>query len=408
MPELNAVSVIPLITSITDLDDPESIQESYFNTAVKLQQMNLQNEILKLLHVLWLEGSAFGYVYDDDSSFFIHVLDGKYCKISSLDRGVPRFAFDFTYFDSAPADLENWAPEFKKKYNAYLKDSQGMRWQELEHNCQICLKLDMDDPLLSLPPFLPIFELLISLIDLQGIQDVKNELQIIKILVARLETFDNGEPDDWKVNLDLATEYYNLLAESLPPQVAAVISPLPIEPVEFKANDTKEENDIATATNTLFKTSGGSSVLGSDKSGSSIFKAQIISDVNFGVKTVLGQIQRWVNVYLDDILGEDHALVKFIETTAYTVADKKKSLLESGNNGVPFKLAVGALDGYSPLELLSLDYLENKVLKLHESWIPFSTSYTQSGKGTQGAPEKAESELTDEGADTRDEEKNKM
>lgn len=239
-------------------------------------------------------------------------------------------------------------------------------------------------------------------------QQVKNELQIIKILVARLETFDNGEPDDWKVNLDLATEYYNLLAESLPGQVASVISPLPIDTIEFEANDASEENDIATATNTLFKTSGGSSVLGSDKSGSSIFKAQIISDVNFGVKTVLGQIQRWVNVYLDDRLGEGHALVKYIETTAYTAADKKKSLLESGNNGVPFKLAVAAIDGYTPLEILSLDYLENSVLKLHETWIPFKTSYTLSGENGNGAPIKDDSELTDEGADTRDEEKNKM
>lgn len=62
MPDLNAVQLIPLITSITDLDDPDTIKETYFNTAVKLQQMNLPNELLKLLHVLWLEGSAFGYI----------------------------------------------------------------------------------------------------------------------------------------------------------------------------------------------------------------------------------------------------------------------------------------------------------------------------------------------------------
>ena len=52
---------------------------------------------------------------------------------------------------------------------------------------------------------------------------------------------------------------------------------------------------------------------------------------------------------------------------------------------------------------------ENEVLKLHEKFIPLSTSYTQSGMagdGSAGAPTKDAKDLTDEGSETREKEKN--
>lgn len=82
---------------------------------------------------------------------------------------------------------------------------------------------------------------------------------------------------------------------------------------------------------------------------------------------------------------------------------------------MPVKLAVAALDGISPLEALSMDYLENTVLKLHETWIPFSTSFTLSGSASQqvidgktddtkgGRPQS--DNLTDEGEKSRESEK---
>ena len=64
-----------------------------------------------------------------------------------------------------------------------------------------------------------------------------------------------------------------------------------------------------------------------------------------------------------------------------------------------------ALLGISPLDSYSFNVLEHKILKIHENWVPLSSSYTQgAGSDTGGAPTKPDSELTDEGAKSRDKE----
>ena len=65
--------------------------------------------------------------------------------------------------------------------------------------------------------------------------------------------------------------------------------------------------------------------------------------------------------------------------------------------------------GYDPLESMASDWLESKLGLATTRWInPVKTSYTQSGNSsTGGAPEKDGGDLTDEGAKTKDQEKNK-
>ena len=397
--------IIPQV-DITTENDPDAVLKSYYETAKKVEQMDLANEIYKLLTVYWREGVVYAYVYDDDKDggFFFHVLDADYCRVSSIENGICNFAYDFSYFRRYTDDLEYWDSEFKKKYNAYQEDS-ALQWQELDPARTICLKFDMSDPKLSLPVFLPIFELLISLVDLQSIEAVKDQLSIYKLLVAKMETLSGtNESDDFKVDPDTALEYYYKLCKYLPPEVAACLSPLPLDVIDFKGTTTDEENALSKSIDNVFKTSGGAQILNSDKiSGSTAFKAAIIADTEMGLSSVLPQIQKWVNRYLTYKLGEKHAKVKYLEASPYTKADKKSELITSGQNGVPVKLAVASLDGFSPLECLSLDVLENSILKLQDSWVPFNTSYVQSGSN-----EKDDGDLTDEGAETKDQEKNKM
>lgn len=314
------------------------------------------------------------------------------------------FAFDFNYFRKYQDDLEFWDKEFKSKYTKYQGDN-TLRWQELDIERTICLKVNIEDFTMCLPPFVGLFESLIDLIDLQSIQAVKDELSIYKLLVARLQPLSGtDEPDDFEVDISTALEYFNKFAASLPDQVNAAISPLPIEAIEFKENTTNDVDALSTAQSNLLKMSGGSQILDNDKSGSTIYEAQILSDTLTALKPLLPQIQAWVNRYLGYSIGE-HAFVKYLEVSPYTKNKKKKELLESGQNGVPVKLAVAALDGFNPIETMSLDFLENKVLKLHETWIPFSTSYTQSNSNNQP---KDSDELTDEGSETREQDKNDM
>lgn len=332
-------------------------------------------------------------------------LPSQYCRVSSVNfDGTLNFAFDFSYFRRYEDDLEYWDDEFRKKWNQYQGDN-TLRWQELDVQKTVCFKVNLEDFTLAQPPFIGLFEALIDLIDLQSIQAVKDELSIYKLLVLRLETLSGATiPDDFEVDVDTALDYFNRLADSLPDQVSAAISPLPIETIEFNDDRTKDVNSLSDAQSNLLKMSGGSQVLDNDKSGTTIYEAQILSDTLTALKPLLPQIQSWVNRYLGYVLG-DHAHIKYMEVSPYTKQKKRKELLESGQNGVPVKLALAALDGFNPLETISLDFLENDVLKLHETWIPFQTSYTLSSDGTQ---EKDDDDMTDEGLATKEEDKNTM
>jgi hypothetical protein len=342
-------------------------------------------------------------VYEDETGFFIMPLNGDYCKVSSTNYdGTLNFAFDFSYFRRNAQLLEYWDPEFQTKYNAYSSDN-NLRWQELDPQRTICIKVNLDDPTLVLPPFLALFEQMIDLIDLQSIQKVKDELSIYKMLVARIQPIKGTNiPDDWEVDIDTAIDYYDKLAETVPPEVACVLSPLPIDPIEFKETDTSDDDMISKSMSNLMKQAGGSQILDNDKSGATIFKAQIIFDTQNALRPVLPQINKWINRYIGYELGDDHAYVKYLPVSPWTKQDYKDSLLNSAQYGVPVKMAVAALDGFNPLETLSMEFLENQCFNLHENWIPLQSSYTQSGDSN----EKSDSELTDEGAETREQEKN--
>lgn len=414
----DAFNIIPLIDPTQD-NNPDDVLSKYYETLIRWQRMDYKNELTKLLLTAWREDTVYAYVYDDSDqeggTCFFHILDGDYCRICAIEEGVLRFAFDFSYFRSHKSELEYWDSEFQSKYNAYEKDT-TLRWQELEYERQICLKVNSDDPTMDYPPFAGLFSKIINLLDLDEIQSVKDELSAYKLLVARLKPLSGTDtPDDFEVDINTALKYYNRLAEALPEYVNACISPLPIDTIEFKNTNSTEDTDmLSSAMSNIFKSIGGV-ILDNDKTGSTIFEAQIIADMEIAQATLLPQIQRWIHLYFNYVVGDHHALIKYIDGVCpYTRKNRRKELLESAQNGMPTKLEISILDGKSPLETISQLYLENDVLGLNDKFIPLSTSYTQSGEvadGTDpvdgGRPESDVGDLTDEGSATREGSKNK-
>ena len=410
----DAFNVIPLVDEREEIDY-EELKNKYYETLVRWQRMDFANELVKLLLVAWREDTVYAYVYDDSDqeggTCFFHILDGDYCRICAIEEGVFRFAFDFSYFRSHKSELDFYDVEFRNKYSKYEKDS-SLRWQELEPERQICLKVNNDDPTMDYPPFASLFESIISAIDLQALQSAKDELSVYKLLVARLQPLSGTDtPDDFEVDVNTAIKYYNRLAESLPECIASCISPLPIEPIEFKDLNTTDTTDmISTSLSNIFKHIGGV-VLDNDKTGTTVYEAQIIADMEIAQATLLPQIQRWINLYLNYVIGEGHSFIKYIDgVSPYTRKSKRKELLESGQNGLATALSIGILDGFSPQETISQLHLQ-KALGLYDLMQPLSTSYTQSGNATTtdtdpitgGRPTEDDStQLTDEGSSTRE------
>ena len=160
------------------------------------------------------------------------------------------------------------------------------------------------------------------------------------------------------------------------------------------------------ATKEVLNTSGGAQILNSSTiSGAEAFRAATRADTELAISSLLGQIQGWTNRMLSYLVS-DPAKVKFFEVSAYTKDAFKESLQKDLNYGFVSALAINSLNGFSELDTLALNFLEKDVLKLNEKFVPLQTASTRSANDEGGAPEKSDTEISGEGSETRDKEKN--
>lgn len=402
---------INLDFSLIEDNDEESLLQDYEDACRFVRKMNLEINMLKLLIIAWREGIVYFQPYqDDDGTMLLMPLDSQYCKIGSIGyNNLLHVAFDFSFFNGANAFyLDIWDPEFKKKYNAYQRDN-TLRWQELE--TARAFKIDISDLDLIVPTFASLFEGLIDLIDLQSLIAVKDSLDIYKLLVMKIPLLNTKNPDDLALDLALAQKFYNKALGILPEEIGLILSPgMDIDSVSFDKNATSDTNAIADSYQNLMEQTGISQIFDSSRlTGASSVKMSMLSDALMATKGIMQQVTAFVNERIQMEYPNSVAYLKFIDTTTYTKDDRINQVEKAANAGLSVKLEYMTLLGYDPLEAISMDWLETKLgLSTTRFVHPLVSSHTQSGGAdTDGAPNKDDGDLTDEGAETKDKEKNK-
>ena len=396
--------------SLVEDDDEESLLQDYEDACRFIRKMNLDINMFKLLIIAWREGIVYFQPYqDDDGTMLLMPLDSQYCKVGSIGyNNLLHVAFDFSFFNGSNAFyLDIWDPEFKTKYNAYQKDN-TLRWQELE--TARAFKIDISDLDLIIPTFASLFEGLIDLIDLQSLIAVKDSLDIYKLLVMKIPLLNSKNPDDLALSLTLAQKFYAKALGTLPPEIGLILSPgMDIDSVSFDKNATSDTNAIADSYQNLMEQTGISQIFDSSRlTGASSVKMSMLTDAMMATKGIMQQVAAFVNERIQMEYPNSAAYLKFIDTTAYTKDDRITQVKDAASLGLPVKQEYMTLLGYDPLETIASDWLETKLGMSVDKFIhPLVSSHTQSGNsGTNGAPEKEDGDLTDEGAETKDKEKN--
>ena len=410
LPDFSAYKV-NLDFSLIEDNDEEKLLKDYEDASRFIRKMNLEINIYKMLLIAWREGIVYFQPYqDDDGTLLLFPLDSQYCRISSIGyNNLYRVAYDFSYFQGANEFyLDIWDPEYKKKYNAYLKDTK-LRWQELE--TARAFKIDISDTDLIIPPFASLFESIIDLIDLQSLMAVKDALEIYKLLVMRIPLLNSQNPDDMALSLELAKKFYNKAAADLPDEIGIILSPMEVDSISFDKSATADTNSIADSYANVMEQTGISQIFDSQRlTGSSSVKMSMLSDALFASKGILPQVEAFVNERIQMEYPNSTAYIKFIDVTTYTREDRIKTVKEAASLGLPVKQEYMALLGYSPLETISTDWLETKLgMSIDKFTHPLISSYTQTGEngdGSDGAPTKDDGDLTDAGEATRDGDKN--
>lgn len=390
-----------------NLDLSKKINEKTFRSQYQkvlndLDKMSIKHEFQKILTTAFKQDVFYGYIYEINDSFMVQELDPNYCKISSSEDGVYNIAFDSSYWDSRKEDLETVDPEFKTLYNTFKSQGTKMKWQELNSEKTICIKIN-EEVLYPIPPFVSLFSALADIEDYRALSKASTETNNYKALSLKIPiNKETGEP---LIEWEKAKEYYAQLANVLPENIGAILTPMDIDSWDFqKSGALSDTNLVTNAEASFFAESGvNSQLLGGHTSSSSSLEKSIEVDET-KIWGVLRQFERWTNRRLKRISSSIKFRVNFLNVTIYNQKEVHERYLKDGQYGLPVRMAIAATSDITPSSLINMSFLENTILDLASGEIPLKSSHTNSGDDEGGRPtnkSKGE-ELTDEGEKSKE------
>lgn len=396
-------SIVPVVDQTKKNISDEKIMKDYWATCKLMNRSDWDAEVYKMNLIAWREDVSFGVYYSDDSGVFILPLSYEYCKVDSFyPDGTLGFCFDCSYFDSHKELAEFWGEPFTSMYNAYLADKVNGRWQHVDDDRTYVIKVGLEDPTLPLPPYIALFNSVINLCDTEDLQATKDEADVYKLLSFEMEP-KGDEPNDFTVDVNTAIEYFDKACGDLPDYVGAILSPLKINPITFKDDQASDINIIERATKTLYNSSGGAQILNSSSISTTIgWTSALIADEEYAAALIRPQVENNLNRLLQ---SEKSTMcrIKLLPVSPYTKSTYKDQLIKDAQYGLPVKLALNALNGYSEIETVSMARLE-KILDVNNLFIVPRSANTTSGNNQEAGRPSIDNpaDLTDAGDASRD------
>jgi len=249
---------------------------------------------------------------------------------------------------------------------------------------------------------------LLDLAEYKRIDKVKARQGISKILFNELPIGDDGMPTLLLEEAEELHKNIKFMVQGLEGTVDVVTSPTKLSLIPLQESNQREQDDIEKATNMVYSSAGTPMVLFNAGSKSSSVGLNLSVQVDEAVMfALLKQYENWYKMKIDMVASSAVKFgIKFLEITRFNRTAKLKDFKEGATYGLPVKLACLAALGFSQREAEGLNFLELSVLKVHENYIPLSSSHTAGAEdGENGAPKKEEP-LSDEGQKTLDGDKN--
>jgi hypothetical protein len=378
----------------------KAFKTGYVRTHELLDNLNIKHEMLKAVKVAWVNDTFYGYEHKGKNSYFIQRLPNEYCNISSIEDGVYNFSFNFSYFDRNEEKLDTFPPEFTALYRKYDNGSEG-EWIELDSKNTICIKineqLDYD-----LPPFVGVFASIFEIEDYKALKKTRETIENYKFIIQKIPIREDSEKNnDFLVDLPTMTMFHNKTARILPEEIGLISTPFDCNIVEF-SKDRTERNQVVDAERDFYSSTGTSQLLFNGDSSSQANLGKSIKVDEQLVFSVLRQVERWLNRKIKfEVKGAYRFRVKILDITIFNQDEHVDRLLKAAQYGIPVKMMICAALGISPSAVSNMTYLENEVLDLPNSFIPLSSTHTQSGNTPSGRPPSKEDELEPKGEEQR-------
>lgn len=392
-----AYVIAPLNFNKTDVKD--SFIKQYKKVSKALELMNLPTIMRTIALVALREGAFYGVLLSDNTSAFIQQINPDYCKITSICDGSFLYSVDMT---KVATTLEFYPPEFTEMYTRYLET--GEQWQEVPVDVCVCVKGDDSLIDLTIPPFASVMPSLYTLANMGSLQETASELRNYKMLAGKLPTDEKG---NIQMDSSLVEQYYSHIANNLDEHVGLVLSPFKLESFGFEnKSGTVDFDDFSNATSNFWSTAGTSGLLhGKENNTSGVTKLAIKNDETF-VLPIIQQFERVINRYLKSAFsGSVKFKITILPITVFNKDEMLKFFKEGASFGIGKSYYAAAL-GIPQNDVAGLDYLEKEIIHFDEL-TPLKNSYTTGGSDAEaGRPASSESDISDAGEKTRDNDTN--
>lgn len=387
--------VTPYKVNISKLK-ANKVRKQFNDAASFLSLMDLKEQGEQMITVSFREDTGYYTTWIGENGITFQQLPPDYCDIASIEDNVLNVSFNFSYFDTNPSMLKLYPKEFDKKYKRYQKDSQTQKWQELDSPTSFAIKCNRDIPSYPIPPLAGIFREIYDLEDYRSLKLSKTELENYAMLVMNLGVDKEG---NWEMPLPVAKGFYGNLAQVLPEEVGAVLSPMKIDKISFERSGVNDTDHIAEAEQQLYTAAGVSSLLFNNIKASSnalLLAIKVDQALTYGiVKSIEGAVNRLLH---GQSFGKNFK-VTFLDCSPFNRKELSDGYLKACQYGMPFVSYYAAAQGMSQSEMDGMTFLEDSVLRLKQRFTPLKSSSTMSSGDSQspGRPTKDIGELTDSG-----------
>lgn len=389
-----------------------TVEKQYHKAVKYLNMLSLPHELVKVRKTCFREDIFYGIEFETDKSYYIKQLNPDYCRVSSIEMGVFNFEFDFSFFNfpstfdcntSLLETYEQIIPDFfYKGYQAYKTSGWKNRWQEIPSDKSICIKLN-EDLEYCLPPFASIYGDIDDIEDykkLSKVAEEQNNYRMVGFKIPLQSVNKNEKSDHFAIKMSTAKTFYEMARANIDPKIGVFMTPFETEDISFSSTKTNGQNKVDDATTSLFNSLGFSQLL---------FNADSTTALKYSVATdeailfkLNKQIERWITRKFHKKYNGAFK-VSLIDATVLSVNDKIDQYLKLAQYGLPTVAHLGALIGINQSDLVSMNFIENEILDVANTFIPLSSSHTQTHDSNEnGRPETSDDELSDSGARTRE------
>lgn len=411
------------------IDETKFDAEEYFKNIKFIEDYNVRSKLDLATKIALREDVYFAYEMTDNSgkNFIWKKLPSQYCKIIGKDRfETYRVAFDLSYFNAYPEDLDRFPIEFREKFNTFLKNNKTSGDKAVQGkknlgtlngiNSKCVNYVELSDKAIAfkfdesvdyvVPYYSGLFIDLIRLAELKDVEILSNVSDNYKLLHQLVPmNKESGEQDDYLISGEDLLVFHNNLKGSAPEGVGTVTTPMPVEAITLKGNVNSAQESITSKQVTSILTQSGTSKLlfnGESTSALGLNKnIQVDENVMF---RMLRQYEKYFNkrLYLYN-KGSYKYHVNFLDSTQFNKTDLLTDLMKAGQAGMNTQFEVNAVLGRSQTDYLNTGKLIN-MFDMMDNSFPFKSSHVQDGSGTSGenGDKKTETNITEDGMKSRE------